>query len=156
VADEQFKLHARGGDPTVGAVIYHNTIVRWARALQCSTSDVPLHFAVENNLFIGPTALDPDMHAVRWDVPNVNTRAIHYNGYYPDGQYEYGYDKANGGITYPSFAAAMGAGTWDAHSVLVSAGVLAGGLVGPADWKQTLTPMTPLLAAGSEAVDRGV
>src|SRR5207302_9404313 len=43
VTDEQFKLHSNGGTPTVGAVIYHNTIVRSTRALQCATSATPLH-----------------------------------------------------------------------------------------------------------------
>src|SRR5205823_4639731 len=67
VADEQFKLHARGTDPTVGAVIYHNTIVRGTRALQCSSANAPLYFTTANNLYVGPAALDPDGHAVRWD-----------------------------------------------------------------------------------------
>jgi MYXO-CTERM domain-containing protein len=156
VADEQFKLHSEGNLPTVGAVLYHNTVVRGTRALQCSTSAVPLHFVLENNLFIGPTALDPDLHAVRWDVPNVLTGTLDYNGFYPDGQYEYGYDKANGGITYPSFAELVAAGKWEKHSTLVTAGALAGNLVGPADWKALVMPATPTLAEGSGAIDKGL
>lgn len=155
VVDEQFKLHSRGGTPTVGAVIYHNTVVRSTRALQCGSADAPLDFTVENNLFVGPSALDPDMHAVRWDVPLVKTGTLDYNGFYPDGVYEYGYDNANGGFTYPSFAAVVAAGQWEKHSVLVGDGALAGGLVGPPDWHLLLIPQLPTLAAGSTAIDRG-
>src|SRR5262249_39579469 len=63
---------------------------------------------------------------------------------------------ANGGVTYPNFAALMAGGTWEAHSVLVSAGVLSGGLVGPSDWQPLLMPATPELAGGSTAIARGV
>ena len=153
VADEQFKLHARGTTPTVGAVIYHNTIVRGTRALQCSTAAAPLDFIVANNLFIGPTALDPDGHAVRWDVPDVSTATIDYNGYYPDGQYELGYGS---GITYPNFAALVAGGRYEAHGVLGDASLLSGGLVGTTDWTQLLAPATPQLATGSVAIDHGV
>ncbi|HET9990810.1 MAG TPA: hypothetical protein VFQ65_19905, partial [Kofleriaceae bacterium] len=152
VADEQFKLHSRGTTPTVGAVIYHNTIVRGTRALQCSTSAAPLDFIVANNLFVGPTTLDPDGHAVRWDVPDVSTASIDHDGYYPDGQYEFGYGS---GITYPNFAAVVAGGKYEAHGVLGDAAML-GGLVGTTDWTQQLAPVTPMLGAGSLAIDRGV
>jgi len=153
VADEQFKLHANGTTPTVGAVIYHNTIVRGTRALQCSTAEAPLDFVVANNLFLGPTTLDPDGHAVRWDVPDVSTAAIDYNGYYPDGQYEFGYGS---GITYPTFAAMVAGGKYEAHGVLGDAATLTGNLVGTPDWTQKLAPITPTLGLGSVAIDHGV
>ena len=149
VADEQFKLHARGTTPTVGAVILHNTVVRATRALQCSTADAPLWFTVEDNLFVGPDVLDPDGHAVRWDVPSVSTATLDWNGFYPDGQYEYGY--GSGGTTYPSFAALVASGTFEQHSTLVTSATFDGGAVGPADWTVTLPPSTPLLAAASPA-----
>ena len=41
VADEEFKLHANGTTPTVGAVIYHTTVLRDQRAIQCSTATTP-------------------------------------------------------------------------------------------------------------------
>jgi hypothetical protein len=153
VADEQFKLHARGTTPTVGAVIYHNTIVRGTRALQCSTAAAPLDFVVANNLFIGPTSLDPDGHVVRWDVPDVSTAQIDHNGYYPDGQFEFGYGS---GITYPNFAAVVAGGKYEAHGVLGDASLLGGGLVGTPDWTQQLTPVIPALDTNSLAIDRGV
>jgi len=152
VVDEQFKLHSRGTTPTVGAVIYHNTIVRGTRALQCSTSAAPLDFIVENNLFIGPSVV-ADGHPVRWDVPDVATAMIDYNGYYPDGQYEFGYGS---GITYPSFAAVVAGGRYEAHGVLGDSDLLAGGLVGTTDGTQLLAPVTPQLGASSLAIDRGV
>ena len=152
VADEQFKLHARGTTPTVGAVILHNTIVRATREVQCSSADVPLYFTIENNLFVGPATLDPDGHAVRWDVPSVATGTFLRNGFFPDGQFEYGY--GSGGVTYPSFAALEAAGKFEAYSALVDAHVLAGDLVGPADWHAQLMPSVPDLASSSLALDR--
>ncbi|MDB4957964.1 MAG: hypothetical protein JWO36_5533 [Myxococcales bacterium] len=153
VADEQFKLHSRGGTPTVGAVIVHNTIVRGTRALQCSAAVAPMYFTVENNLFVGPTTL-ADTHVVSWDLPSVSTGQLDYNGYYPDGAFEYGYSPA--GVTYPSFAALVAGGSFETHSTLVTAAALAGGLVGPADWHTTLTAVNPTLATGSPAIDRGI
>ncbi len=155
VADEQFKLHSNGSTPTVGAVLYHNTVVRYDREVQCSTNISPLWFVVENNLFVGPAVLDPDLHAVRWDVPEVNTGTIDYNGFFPDGQYEYGYDKTTTGVTYATFADAVAGGLWDTHSVLVSASVFAGGLTAPSDWNPSVMPTVPTPAAGSGAVDKG-
>jgi MYXO-CTERM domain-containing protein len=155
VADEQFKLHSNGTTPTVGAVLYHNTVVRSTRAVQCSTSISPLWFVVENNLFVGPSMLDPDMHAVRWDVPDVTTATLDYNGFFPDGQYEYGYDKTTTGVTYTTFAAAVAGGLWDTHSVLVPASVFAGGLLAPTAWQPSVSPTVPTLAAGSPAIDHG-
>jgi hypothetical protein len=152
VADEQFKLHARGTDPTVGAVIYHNTIVRATRAVQCSSANEPLYFTTANNLFVGPSVLDPDNHVVRWDLPSVATAKMDYDGFYPDGQLEFGYGAA--GTTYANFAAMVAGGVYEAHGTLASGTVL-GGLVGPPDWTVTQTAATPMLAAGGGAVDRG-
>jgi hypothetical protein len=151
VVDEQFKLHANGSTPTVGAVILHNTIVRATRAVQCATANAPLYFTVENNLFIGPATLDPDGHVVRWDVPSVSTGTIDYNGLFPDGMFEYGYSPM--GTTYANFAAVVAAGGFDQHSQLVGAGVLADGSVGPPDAMTTLQPSNPLLAPASRAID---
>jgi hypothetical protein len=151
VADEQFKLHSRGTDPTVGAVIYHNTIVRAARAVQCSTAIAPLYFTTRNNLYVGPTTL-ADSHAVAWDVPSVSTASMDYDGFYPDGAYEFGYSPL--GTTYPSFAALVAGGMFEGNATLVDSGVL-GGMVGPTDWTVTLAPTTPMLAPASAALDRG-
>lgn len=153
VKDEQFKLHSRGGTPTVGAVILHNTVVRATRALQCSAAEAPLDFIVANNVFIGPATV-ADGHPVRWDVPGVTTATSDYNGYYPDGQFEFGYGAS--GMTFGSFAALAADGRWEMHGVLVSASTLMGDLVGPADDSVTLAPVTPTLAVGSPAIDRGM
>lgn len=153
--DEQFKLHSRGGTPTVGAVILHNTIVRGLRAVQCSAGVSPLYFTVTNNLFIGPASV-ADTHPVRWDLPSVSTGAMDYNGYFPDGQFEFGYSAADGGVTYPTFAALMAGGRWEAHGTLVDAATLTNGLVGTPDPNTTLPPTDPTLATGSVAIDRGI
>ncbi|HTJ44768.1 MAG TPA: hypothetical protein VL463_21830 [Kofleriaceae bacterium] len=151
VADEQFKLHARGTTPTVGAVILHNTIVRGVRAVQVSSADVPMYFTVEDNLFVGPSAIG-DAHPVRWDVPSVSTATIDYDGIFPDGMMEFGYDDT----TYASFAAMVAGGKFEPHGVLLDSHALANDQIGTADWTQTLTPSTPVLSSSSGAIDRGV
>jgi hypothetical protein len=146
VADEQFKLHSLGGMPTVGAVIYHTTVIRGVRALQCSTAYEPQYFTIENSTFAGPATI-ADGHTVRRDVPSVATAHTDYNGYAPDGQFELGYGA--GGMTYPSFAALQAGGAFETHGILLDAPS------GIDDWTQTLQPMTPVLAPGSPAIDRG-
>jgi hypothetical protein len=153
VADEEFKLHSNGTVPTVGAMILHATVVRSTRALQIATDIAPLYFTVENSLLVGPTTLDADHHAVRWDVPGVATGTFDYNGFYPDGQFEYGYGAM--GTTYPSFAAMVAAGSVETHSTLLGADALAGNLVGPADFHVQAAPATPQLAVASSAIDKG-
>jgi hypothetical protein len=153
VADEQFKLHSNGTVPTVGAIILHATVVRSTRALQIATDIAPLYFTIENTLLVGPATLDPDNHAVRWDVPGVGTGTLDYNGFFPDGQFEYGY--SGFGTTYPSFAAMVAAGSVETHSTLLGAATLAGNLVGPTDFHVQLAPITPQLAVASPAIDKG-
>ena len=145
VADEEFKLHANGSTPTVGAVIYHTTVLRDQRAIQCSTANEPLYFTIENSIFEGPATI-ADGHTVRWDVPSVATATTDYDGYSPDGQFEYGY--GTGGMTYASFAA-LQAGGRETHGVLMDQ------TSGIADWHTKLAPMTPILAAASPAIDKG-
>ncbi len=147
VADEQFKLHSLGGMPTVGAVIYHTTVVLALRALQCSSAYEPFEFTALNNTFAGPASI-ADNHTVRWDVPSVATAHIDYNGYAPDGMFELGY--GSGGTTYSAFAAVQAGGLYEQHGILLDT---------PSpitDWTQRLDPMTPTLASGSPAIDRGV
>jgi hypothetical protein len=151
--DEPFKLHSNGTTPTVGAVIYHNTIVRGTRELQCSSNISPLYFTLKNNLLLGPATLDPDGHAVRWDLPGIPTATLDYNGFYPDGAFQYGYGAT--GTTYPNFAAVVAAGGFDAHSMLVGAGELASGTIGPVDWSVVVPPLQPALAGTAVAIDHG-
>jgi hypothetical protein len=155
VADEQYKLHARTPDPTVGAVIYHTTVVRSLRALQTSSGDTPYQFTVENNLFIGPPTI-ADNFTIRFDVPSVSTATIDYNGYFPDGQFQFGYSGAAGGVSYGSLAAASAAGKFETHGLIVGNSVLAAGTTGPADFAATQQPITPELSPASPAIDRGV
>lgn len=145
VADEEFKLHANGTTPTVGAVIYHTTVLRDQRAIQCSTANEPEFFTIENSAFEGPATI-ADGHTVRWDVPSVATAHTDYNGYSPDGQFEFGY--GSGGMTYANFAAVMAGGMFEQH------GLLLGATSGIADWHAKLDPMTP--QPDATAIDRGI
>lgn len=154
VEDEQFKLHSRGTDPTVGAVILHTTVIRALRSIQVSSSVSPLQFTVANSLFIGPSTIS-DGFTVRYDVPSVSTAATDYNGYFPDGQFQYGYNAGAGGITYASLAAAIAGGKFEQNSLLVGASVLESGTVGPTTHTTAVTPFVPTLGAASPAIDRG-
>ena len=150
--DEPFKLHSEGSTPTVGAVILHNTVIRGQREVQCSTNVSPLYFTVIDNLMIGPTTLPADGHAVSWDLPGIGTATIDYNGFYPDGMFEYGYGGT--GATYASFAAAVAANVFDVHSLLVSSATFDNNVVGTPDPTMLLAPLNPTLATGSPAIDR--
>jgi hypothetical protein len=155
VADEQFKLHARTPDPTVGAVIYHTTVIRSLRAIQCSSSDTPYAFTVENNLFVGPAAIS-DGYTVRYDVPSISTATSDYNGYFPDGQFEFGYSAGAGGVHYTDLAGAAAGGLFEVHGTVVDATTFAAGTTAPGDFMTAQVPIVPELGASSAALDRGV
>lgn len=154
VEDEEFKLHARGSDPTVGAVILHTTVIRALRAIQVSSADTPYLFTISNSLFIGPSTIG-DGYTVRYDVPSVSTAATDYNGYFPDGKFEFGYSAGAGGVTYNTLADVIAGGKFEAHSLVVGNGVFESGVVGPATYTTAVTPLIPTLAAASAALDRG-
>ena len=154
VEDEEFKLHARGSDPTVGALILHTTVIRSLRAIQVSSAATPYRFTIENSLFIGPQTIG-DGYPVRFDVPSVTTATSDYNGYFPDGKFEYGYSAGAGGVTYANLAAVIAGGKFDVHSLVVDSGVLAAGIIGPATHTAAVTPLVPTLSTASPALDRG-
>jgi MYXO-CTERM domain-containing protein len=86
---------------------------------------------------------------VRWDVPGLPTATIDYNGYYPDGQFEFGY--GGSGMTYANLAAVIAGGMFDVHSMLVPANDI--GVVGPADYTVKVDPIAPFPHPGSLALD---
>jgi MYXO-CTERM domain-containing protein len=153
VADEPFKLHALGGSSTPsGGLVYNNTVVKAGSNLQLSTPDITKNFLFANNLFV---ANPSDGYAMRWDTPELDV-VLDYDGYYPDGMYELGYSKQNGFMTYPSFAAAQGAGFFEAHGLLVGASNFASGLQTPAQYQPLLPPPDVTLDSDSLAIDQGV
>jgi MYXO-CTERM domain-containing protein len=154
VVNEEFKLHALGGTPSqppVGVLIQHNTIVRAGHALQLSTPDAVHNYVFENNLLLGnPT----DGVVVQWDTPiDVATGRIDWNGYAPDGAFEFGYGPT--GQTYAGFAQLQAGQRQEAHGTLLTGAVFASGLVAPTGRTPLLGPQDVALAAGSPARDRG-
>ncbi|HEY1957271.1 MAG TPA: hypothetical protein VGH28_16745 [Polyangiaceae bacterium] len=154
VADEPFKLHALGGvSSPSGVLILHNTVVKAGSSLQLSTPDVAKNIVFLNNLFI---ANPSDGYSVRWDTPVVDvSNTLDYDGYYPDGQFEFGYSKTGDNMTYSNFAAVVAAGRLEQHGLLVGASNFASGLATPAVYTTLLQPPDVTLAAGSLAIDKG-
>jgi hypothetical protein len=154
VADEPFKLHALGGvsEPS-GGLILHNTVVKAGSSIQLSTPDTTRNFAIEDNLFIGnPT----DGYSVHWDTPTVDPSVtLDFDGYWPDGKFEFGYSNTGDDMTYASFAAVVAAGRLEQHGLLVGASNFASGLATPSDWTVLLPPPDCSLSPSSLAVDRG-
>jgi hypothetical protein len=155
VADEPFKLHALGGSSVPsGGLILHNTVVKAGSSLQLSTPDVAGNFLLENNLFV---ANPSDNYSVRWDTPVVDpTTILDYNGYSPDGMFEFGYSNTGTNKTYANFAAVQASGRFEQHGLLVGASNFASGLQTPSQYQPLLPPPDVTLASASLAIDKGV
>jgi MYXO-CTERM domain-containing protein len=147
---EQCKLH----NAPVGPVILNNTFMSSAYALQVLDSTTPHAVVMTNNLWIGP-ATPTGGRSVNWDQPMDPTwDVIDWNGWYPDGQFHFGY--GTGGADYADFAAVTAGGMYEAHGRLVAGATLfASGLVTPASYTTHVTPDDATLAAGSDAIDHG-
>lgn len=154
VADEPFKLHALGGSSTPsGALIYNNTVVKAGSSLQLSTPDVAKNILFSNNLFV---ANPSDGYAVRWDTPSVDpTTILDYDGYYPDGKFEFGYSNVGNDKTYSNFAAVQATGVLEPHGLLVGQSNFASGRATPAQYQPLLPPPDVTLASNSLAIDKG-
>jgi MYXO-CTERM domain-containing protein len=144
IVDEQLKLH----NSPAGVMVFNNTFIGTKHAINMQTSDSPREFRLENNLFIGPASPE-DGRVVDWYAPMDNP-LIDYNGYAPDGQFNWGADGK-----WSSFAAMQAAGTFESHGVLLSGVIFTGGLTAPSNYTVALAPLTPTLASGSGAIDRG-
>ncbi len=157
VVNEEMKLHALGGNPPQepsGVLAYHNTFVRAYHAIQLSTPNVVRDYQVVNNLFVAP-AMPTNGRVVHWDTPiDYVSGTIDYNGYFPDGEFEYGYGPT--GALYASFAAVQAGGRYERHGVLLGASTFASGLMAPTDHHPKLAPPDAKLAAGAVAIDKGV
>jgi hypothetical protein len=154
-ANEQMKFHALGGaldsDPN-GILVYNNTFVSPYNALTLQTPAVSHHFAIENNLFVGPRAESRDV-TVDWEG-SIDDGLFDYNGYFPDDIFAF--VRLNlPKINVPNFAALQAVG-WEPHGVLLREPIFASGLVGPVSHVALMPPQDVTLAANSPALDRGV
>ncbi|MBI5479310.1 MAG: hypothetical protein HY906_10665, partial [Deltaproteobacteria bacterium] len=155
VVDEQIKYKSLGGtDEPTGALVYHNTWVSPKLALNLQTAVTGHNFVFANNLFVGPAAL-AGSRTVEW-TETVDRGSFDYDGFFPDGGFWLG---AVGGqnILAPSFAALQALGMFEQHGALLVQPIFQAGFVGPAgDGRQKVDPPEFALAAGSNAVDRGL
>jgi hypothetical protein len=150
VAEDQLKFYALGGSPPrepSGVLVLHNTFVSPGRALLMGSSATSRHFAIENNLFVGPDA--PGGGGAVWLGPIADGRFDH-NGWFPDGTFDF-----QSAGTWGSFAAMQAAGIFETHGVLLGAGTFANGLVPPPTYETTVAPQDVTLASGAAAIDRG-
>ena len=146
---EQLKFHA-GGTPSEepsGMLVYHNTFVSPALALNLQTSATSHHFTIANNLFVGPSPAGA--RVADWTGP-IDDGIFDYDGWFPNGTFDF---HATGSWT--SFAAMRSAGVLEPHGVLLVPPIFASGLVPPDSYRTTMTPPDTTLDAASDAVDAG-
>ena len=155
-AGEQVKFHNVGA-PTYaepnGVLVYHNSFVSPFYDMQLQTPAPSHHFAEENNLFIGPSAL-ATLNAVDWTGP-ADDGTFDYNGYYPNGRFYFNIPALGGYIGYPNFAALQAAGI-ERHGILANSQVFASGLVGPVTYITQMSPQELTLSRKSVAIDKGL
>ncbi|TMB09510.1 MAG: hypothetical protein E6J71_27995, partial [Deltaproteobacteria bacterium] len=150
VGDEQLKFHAIGTTPPQepsGMLVYHNTFVSPGLALNLQTSATSHHFAIANNLFVGPSP--PGPRVADWSAP-IDDGSLDHDGWFPNGTFDF-----NAAGRWTSFAAMQGAGVLEAHGVLLAPPIFASGLVPPGSFRTTMAPADATLDGASNAVDAG-
>ena len=144
VVNEQLKFH----NETSGMLVYQNTFVSPALALNLQTSATSHHFVIANNVVVGPSP--PGSRIVDWSSP-IDDGTIDWNGWFPDGTFDF---DAPG--RWGSFAAMQAAGVFESHGVLLGASIFASGLVAPSGYQTAMAPQDVTLASNSGAIDRGL
>lgn len=152
--EEPIKLKSLGGDQEPsGVLIYHNSFASPNLALNLQTPITQHNFVIANNLFVGPEQL-AGTRTVDWTAA-LDDGTFDYNGYYPDGGFWFGVVDGMNQI-YADFAEAMASGAVEANGVLLSRPIFAADFVGPADAMAHQDGADFTLAAGSNAIDRGL
>jgi len=149
--DEQIKFHAEGSNQLNGVLAYHNTFLSSLNDLQTDTPNAAHHFALENNLLIGPSPVG--QYAVYFDTP-IDDGLFDYNGYYPDGPMAFN-SWTLGNHTYSSLAAAQAAG-FEQHGRILTGQIFANGLTAPTDYHTLLQPSDVTPASSGPAIDHAV
>lgn len=144
---EPLKFH----NATSGILVFHNTFVSPGAPLVVFDDTQSAHFAIENNIFLGPAALG-GARTVDWSG-TVRDGLFDYNAYRPDGGFRIRFD--SGAVSQPSFAALQGAGI-ETHGLLLSASPFENGLEPPASYTEALVPPETGLSAATPALDRGL
>ncbi len=153
VPEEPIKLKSTGGvnEPS-GAIIHHNTFVSPNLSLNLQTPITQHNFVISNNLFVGPKQL-AGSRTVDWTA-TINGGRFDYDGYFPDGGFWFGKVGGQNQI-WNSFAEVQAAGKVEQSGVLLGEPIFEAGFLGPADEQQHQSPKQFVLAAGSNAIDKG-
>lgn len=152
VVNEQMKFHGLGNnDGPSGVLVYHNTFVSPVKALGNYTSAASHHFAMQNNLFIGPAS--PPGRVLEWEAP-IDDGLFDYDGIFPDGSMRWNV-LGMGNQTYASLAQAQAAG-WETHGRVLAPPIFAASVAPPASYTTEVAPADVTLAASSGAIDHGV
>jgi len=156
VAWEQMKFHALATVPPqdpVGVLAWHNTFVSPGVPLWLQSSSTSHYFAIENNLFVGPSS-PPYGEIVDW-TGVVDHGIFDYNGYFTDGLFAINLPAQGGYKHYNNLAALQAVGV-ETHGLILAAPVFANGLVPPASYTVLMQPADVTPAVSSNAVDRGL
>jgi len=149
VVEDQLKFYARGaGEVPHGVLVLHNTFVSPSQALLMGSTATSHHFAILNNLFVGPDS--PGIRVADWTGPMDDGR-VDFNGWFPDGTFDF-----HPAGTWSSFAAMRAAGVFESHGVLLGSQRFANGLVPPPTYQTNMAPQDVTLASGANAIDAGV
>lgn len=148
VADEQIKLKSLGGvEEPSGALIYHNTFVSPARALNLQASITQHDFVIANNVFVGPAS--PTGRAVDWTA-TIDNGVFDANGYFPDAGYWFG--SAGSPRTFATLAEAQAANI-ERNGRVLTTPIFEDGLTPPATYASEVARAAFGLAPGSNARD---
>ena len=154
---EPYKLHAHGNPTTEpnGVFAYHNTSLSNNTALSMQSSRTVHHFAMENNMFIGPPTNYYDL-TVDW-YSKIDDGVFDYNGYWPNLSFSY---LTNSGIQKLYRLTGAQAAGFEVHGTIVGSDAgptaFAGGQTAPTDYTLRYSPQDLTLAVNSPAIDRGL
>jgi hypothetical protein len=149
VADEQIKLKMTGSEPS-GALVYHNTFVSPAIALNLQTPITQHNSVIANNLFVAPANITG--RVVDWTAV-LDRVLFDGNAYFPDSGYWFG--TVGSARTFAKLADAQAAGIESAGRVLTGS-IFASGFTPPATYTTAIMPPDLTLADTSNAVDNGI
>jgi Chondroitinase B len=147
VVNEQMKFH----NETSGILVYHNTFVSPGTALGLHDGTTSHHFAIQNNLFVSATSATG--RTMDW-TGGIDDGTFDYDGFFPDGIVDFNF---TGYVKYNTFGEARTAvPTFEPHGIVLTSPIFASGLTAPADYKPVLAAQDVTLAAGSNAIDKGL
>jgi hypothetical protein len=145
-ASEPLKFH----NGTSGIRVWHNTFVSPSSPLVVWDDTTIAHFAIQNNIFLGPASLS-GTRTVDW-TGTVKDGLFDFNAYRPDGGFRIRFE--SGTVSVANFAALQDAGV-ERHGLILPVSPFENGLEPPASYTQTLAPQDVALSSDAAVLDRG-